>query len=63
MVEILLVRIENIIKRKDDKLYVKCKGYDINLIVGLKKNIFYKFELNTLLNRLEVLEETQQNLI
>ena len=32
-------RIEKVIRRKGDKLYVKWKGYVINLIVGLIKKI------------------------
>ena len=32
-------RIEKILKRKGDKLYVKWKGYDNHLIVGLIKKI------------------------
>ena len=37
-------RIEKILKRKGDKLYVKWKGYKINLIVGLIKKTLYKNE-------------------
>ena len=37
-------RIEEILKRKGDKLYVKWKGYKINLIVGLIKKTLYKNE-------------------
>ena len=32
-------RIENVLKRKGDKLYVKWKGYNNLLIVGLIKKI------------------------
>ena len=32
-------RIEKIIKRKRNKLYVKCKGYDNSLIIGFIKRI------------------------
>ena len=39
-------RIEKVLKRKGDKLYVKWKGYDrvllVVLIVGLIKKISYK---------------------
>ena len=39
-------RIEKVLKRKGDKLYVKWKGYDsvllVVLIVGLIKKITYK---------------------
>ena len=35
-------RIEKVTKRKGDKLFVKWKGYDIHLIVGLIKKVFYK---------------------
>ena len=34
-------RIEKVIKRKGDKLYVKWKGYDNSFIVGLIKKIWY----------------------
>ena len=37
-------RIEKVLQRKDDKLYVKWKGYDNSLIVGLIKKISYKNE-------------------
>ena len=37
-------RIEKIIKRRGDKLYVKWKGYNDSLIVGLIKKISYKNE-------------------
>ena len=39
-------RIEKVLKRKGDKLYVKWKGYDnsFNLIAGLIKKISYKNE-------------------
>ena len=35
-------RVEQVIKRKDDKLYVKWKGYDSFLIVGWIKKTLYK---------------------
>ena len=37
-------RIEKRIKRKGDILYVKWKGYEIRLIVGLIKKTFHKNE-------------------
>ena len=37
-------RIEKIIKRRGNKLYVKWKGYNDSLIVGLIKKISYKNE-------------------
>ena len=37
-------RTEKVIKRKGDKLYVKWKGYDNSLIVGLIKKVSYKNE-------------------
>ena len=35
------IRVEKVIKRKDDKLYVKCKGYDssISSWIGKKDSI------------------------
>ena len=38
------IRIEKVLKRKGDKLYVSGKGMIIVLIVGLIKNISYKNE-------------------
>ena len=35
-------RVEQVIKRKDDKLYVKWKVYDSFLIVGWIKKTLYK---------------------
>ena len=35
-------RIEKVIKRKGNKLYVKWKGYDNSLIAGLIKKTLYK---------------------
>ena len=35
-------RIEKVLKRKGEKLYVKWKGYDNRFIVGLIKKTFYK---------------------
>ena len=37
-------RIEKVLKRKGDDLYVKWKGYDIFLIVGLIKKTLHKNE-------------------
>ena len=37
-------RIEKVIKKRSDKLYVKWKGYGIHLIVGLIKRMLYKNE-------------------
>ena len=37
-------RIEKVLKRKGDNLYVKWKGYDNSLIVGLIKKVSYKNE-------------------
>ena len=37
-------RIEKVIKRKGNKLYVKWKTYDSSLIVGLIKKTLYKNE-------------------
>ena len=36
-------RFEKIIKTKNDKVYVKGKGYDSSLIVGLTKKTWYKW--------------------
>ena len=50
-------RIENVIARKGNKLFVKWKGYDnsFNSCID-KKDILSKW-VNTFLNRLEILEE------
>ena len=37
-------RIEKVLKRKGDKFYVKWRGYDNGLIVGLIKKISYNNE-------------------
>ena len=51
-------RIENVLKRKGDKLYVKWKGSDnsFNILIN-KKDLVEKWA-NTFLSRLEVLEGT-----
>ena len=35
-------RVEKVIKRKDDKLYVKCKGYDTSFHSWVNKKLYYK---------------------
>ena len=49
-------RIEKVIKRKSDNLYVKWKGYDNSFNSSISKNDLCK-RVNTFLSRLEVLEE------
>ena len=51
-------RIENVLKRKGDKLYVKWKGSDnsFNILIN-KKDLVEKWA-NTFLSRLEVVEGT-----
>ena len=50
-------RIEKVLKRKGDKLYVKWKGYDNSFNSSIdKKDLILKW-VNNFLNRLEVLKE------
>ena len=42
-------RVEKVLKRKGDKLYVKWKGYDNHFNIGLIKKTFYKNESNHLI--------------
>ena len=51
-------RMEKVLKRKGDKLYIKWKGYDSRFKSWIdKKDLIYKW-VNTFLSRLEVLDET-----
>ena len=50
-------RIEKVLKRKGDKLYVKWKGYDNRFNSWIDKKELIQKWVSTFLNRLEVLEE------
>ena len=50
-------RIEKVLKRKGDKLYVKWKGYDNSFNNWIDKKDLIQKLVNNFLNRLEVLEE------
>ena len=57
-----LFRIEKVIKRNGDKLYVKWKGYDNSVNGSIDKkdlewNSLVQKWVNTFLTRLEILEE------
>ena len=50
-------RMEKVLKRKGDKLYVKWKGYDNRFNSWIDKKELIQKWVSTFLNRLEVLEE------
>ena len=50
-------RMEKVLKRKVDKLYVKWKGYDNRFNSWIDKKELIQKWVSTFLNRLEVLEE------
>ena len=50
-------RIEKVLKRKGNNLYVKWKGFDISLKSWIDKKDLVQKRVNTFLSHLEVLEE------
>ena len=50
-------RIEKIMKRKSDKLYIKWNGYDNSFNSWINEKDLVKKWVNTFLSRLEILEE------
>ena len=50
-------RIEKVLKRKGDKLYVKWKGYDNSFNSWIDKQELIQKWINAFLSRLEVLEK------